>query len=181
MIADWDGRDFPRFVKHLFQRFPHPENFYQRWNDQVPDRVDWSEIRGFWRRELQRFGGEAEFADHWNACRTLTHEFVHCDILRSPKALISRMVPQENAVIWFSNAPFTVYSNWHHSLEQRKQFYENFISQLTNRVPGIFLYGADYTNTSVNCISAREYWKRYQAANHDALCPLPLNRCQIRS
>ncbi|MDH3379437.1 MAG: hypothetical protein OEQ39_21120 [Gammaproteobacteria bacterium] len=181
MLAEWDGHDFPRFVKYLFRLFPHPENFYQLWNDRLPDQVNWSELDGFWQRELQRFGGEETFANHWNACRTLSHDFICCDILGSPETLVARMVPQENAVIWFSNAPFTVYSNWHHTLEQRKQFYDNFINQLATHAPDILLYGADYTNTSVNCISACEYWKRYRSSNHDVLCPLPLNRYQIRS
>jgi hypothetical protein len=181
MLEEWNGRAFPRFVEYLFGRFPHPENFYQLWNDQAPDEVNWAELDAFWQRELQSFGGEKEFANHWNACRTLTHEFVCCDILHSPETLIERMPPQKNAVIWFSNAPFTVYSNWHHTLEQRKRFYENFIGRLADRAPDILLYGADYTNTSVNSISAFEYWKRYRAADHDALCPLPLNRYQIRS
>jgi hypothetical protein len=181
MLAEWDGRNFPRFVKYLFRRHPHPDNFYQLWNDKLPDQIHRSELDSFWQREMQRFGGEEEFAKNWNACRALTHDFICCDILRCPQVLTEQMVPQKNAVIWFSNAPFTVYSNWHHTLEQRKQFYEDFISRLAKRVPDILLYGADYTNTSVNCISAFQYWKRYRAANHDALCPLPLNQYQIRS
>ena len=181
MLAEWDGRDFPGFVKYLFELFPHPETFYQLWSGETPGEVDWSEFARFWHRELERFGGEREFRRHWDAYRNLRHEFIRADIFRSPKALIERIVSEPNAVMWFSNAPFTMYSNWHHTLEQRKQFYDAFIRQLAARNPHMLLYGADYTNTSVNCILASKYWDRYRDSKHDALNPIALNRYQIRS
>jgi hypothetical protein len=181
IIAEWDGRDFPRFVEYLFRIFPHPETFYQLWDGRTPEQVNSSELDEFWHRELQRFGGEKEFANHWNAYRKLSHEFICCDILRSPETLAKHIIPEKDAVIWFSNAPFTVYSNWYHTLEQRKELYDNFIRLLTDHNPEILIYGTDYTNTSVNCISASEYWKIYRDLDQDELRPVPLNRFQIRS
>jgi hypothetical protein len=181
IVSEWNGKDFPRFVKYLFKLFPHPENFYQLWDNRSPDDVNWAELERFWLQELQRFGGRREFTKHWNTYRKLRHKYICCDVLRSPGKLIERMSSEKNAVIWFSNAPFTVYSNWHHTPEQRKQFYDDFISQLATRNPDILIYGADYTNTSVNCISASKYWKQYRDSKHDALNPIALNRYQIRS
>jgi hypothetical protein len=181
IVSEWNGEDFPRFAKYLFELFPHPENFYQLWDNRSPDQVKRDELNKFWLEELHRFGGGRQFTNHWNVYRNLRHEYICCDILRSSEALIKRISLEKNAVIWFSNAPFTVYSNWHHTPEQRKQFYDNFISQLATRNPDILIYGADYTNSSVNCISASKYWKRYRDSKHDALNPVALHRYQIRS
>ncbi len=37
MVDHWDGEDFPEFVDRLFDVFPHPETFYQLWDDLTPD------------------------------------------------------------------------------------------------------------------------------------------------
>ena len=181
LLAEWDGDDFPDFVKYIFNLFPHPDTYYQLWEGQTPDDIDWSRLDKIWQQETERFGGARAFKNHWTQYRKLRHDFICSDILGSPAPLIERITPEPNAVMWFSNAPFTVYSNWHHDLDKRRQLYENFVSQVSARNPSMLLYGADYTNTSVNCISASEYWKRYRQSEHNELCPCPLNKHQIRS
>jgi hypothetical protein len=181
LVTEWDGDDFPRFVRYLFEQFPSPNTYYQLWADRTPSNADWLEFEAFWQRELERFGGRKAFRDHWNEYRKLHHDFIRCDILGFPDELLSRISPEPNAVIWFSNAPFTVYSNWHRTLAERRQAYERWISGLAQRNPAILLYGADDSNTSVNCISASAYWNRYKIVEHDELNPCPLHRFQIWS
>jgi hypothetical protein len=181
LLKEWDGDDFSSFVKYIFKLFPYPATYYQLWAGCTPDDIDWSDVDRLWQREMKRFGGEQAFRDHWREYRKLKHDFIRSDIISSPTPLISRIVPEQNAVMWFSNAPFTVYSNWHHTLDERERSYENFVNQVATRNPDMLLYGADYTNTSVNCISASEYWRRYRDSKHDALCPCSVNRYQIRS
>lgn len=181
LLNEWNGDDFPRFVRYIFQRFPYPETYYQLWAGQTPDDLDWDDLDTLWQRELERFGGAREFKSHWMKYRALQHEFIHVDIFNAPMQLLDRISTGNNAVMWFSNAPFTVYSNWSYTLDERKRLYEDFIGQLAERNPDMLLYGADYTNTSINCITAGEYWKRYRDIEHDSLCPQPLNRYQIRS
>lgn len=181
IVREWDGDDFPHFVKHIFRRFPHPATYYQLWNDCSPDNLDWNDVDKLWQQEIDRFGGSKQFKDHWAQYRTLKHDYIQCDIFGIPSPLLDRIMRERKAVMWFSNAPFTVYSNWRYTLDERKKLYESFISQVAERNPDLLLYGADYTNTSVNGFSASDYWQRYRNFEPNELSPAPLNKHQIRS
>jgi hypothetical protein len=180
MLEDWDGRDFPRFVQRLFERFPYPDTWYHLWRDQTPAEVAAADLEGAWDRELERWGGERAFGRHWNACRTLRHEFVHCDLVADPDLLLERLAPDPGAVIWWSNAFFTVFSNWHYTWDERRVRYESWVSELAKRNPRILIYGSDHNNTNVNWIRAADYWKQYGALPGDELVPRKLQRHEIR-
>jgi len=180
MLESWDGTDHPRFVARLFERFPYPDTWYHLWKDQTPAEVPAADLEQAWIRELARWGGEDAFARHWNAVRSLPHEFVHCDIVGDPGPLLARITPDPGAVIWWSNAFFTVFSNWHYTWEERCARYESWVSQLASRNPELLIYGSDHNNTNVNWIRAGVYWKRYGALAGDELVPRKLSQHEIR-
>ena len=74
----------------LFQRFPHPDTFYQLWDDVTPENVDWKDIEFVWQRELNRWGGPDAMRDHWQAYARLEHEYVCCNLLTDPAPLLTR-------------------------------------------------------------------------------------------
>jgi hypothetical protein len=180
MLESWDGTDHPRFVALLFERFPYPDTWYHLWRDQTPDEVAAKDLEQAWVRELARWGGEDGFARHWNAARALPHDFVHCDVVGDPGPLLERIHPDPGAVIWWSNAFFTVTSNWHYTWEERRLRYETWVSQLASRNPDMLIYGSDHNNTNVNWIRAGVYWKRYGALPGDELVPRKLSQHEIR-
>ena len=91
------------------------------------------------------------------------------------------MIQAESAaVIWWSNAFFTVYGNWFYCLEERQQAYQRWIKQLATRNPQLFLYGSDYTNANVNFFQARDYCQYYFRQGADFLKPLRAYQTQIR-
>jgi hypothetical protein len=180
MLERWDGTDFPRFVGRLFERFPYPDTWYHLWRDQTPKEVAAADLEHAWERELGRWGGERAFSRHWSACSALRHEFVHCDLVGDPSPLLERLAPDPGAVVWWSNAFFTMYSNWHYKWDERRGRYESWVSRLASRNPQILIYGSDHNNTNVNWIRAGEYWKQYGTLPGDELVPRKLLQHEIR-
>ena len=180
LVDQWDGREFPRFVKYLFQKFPHPETFYQLWNNATPNDLNWVDVESIWERELNCWGGSTAFREHWQAYRKLEHEYICCDIMSDPSALLSKVGHQPHAIVWWSNAFFTMYGNWLYSIEQRKQAYDHWIEQLASRNPDLDLFGSDYNNTSVNFVQAADYWDQYRQSGVDCLTPFKRQRTEIR-
>ena len=97
-----------------------------------------------------------------------------------PSALLSMIDTEPNAIIWWSNAFFTMYGNWFYTIEQRKQAYDHWIEQIANNNPHLYLFGSDYNNISVNFVQAAEYWERYCRSGSDCLKPFKLQQTEIR-
>jgi hypothetical protein len=180
LVENWDGEDFPKFVRHLFDVYPHPETFYQLWDGLTPNDVDSSDIERMWQRELERWGTAELFRDHWHSYVQLQHEYVDCNLMTDPSPLLEQIVAEPSAIVWWSNAFFTVYGNWFYSLGQRKQVYENWIGQLAQRNPDLHLFGSDYNNVNVNATGAGEYWDAYQRASSSELNPCRLSKTEMR-
>jgi len=180
MIEQWDGDDFPHFIGRLFKRFPTPETYYQLWKDLTPNSLENKDLERQWQHELERWGGETVFRDHWSAYRTLSHEFVGCDVLTNSQPLLSRINDEEGAIIWWSNAFFTMYGNWFYSLDQRQSFYEAWIESLATINPRLHCFGSDYNNSNVNCIQAGSCWDRYRQLDVSSLTPCRLCETEIR-
>jgi hypothetical protein len=180
MVDHWDGNDFPKFVDRLFDGFPYPETFYQLWDGLTPENVEPRDIQRMWQRELERWGTAQSFREHWQAYRKLPHEFVCCNVLTDPSPLYDQFVRESSAVIWWSNAFFTVYGNWFYTLDERRQMYENWIRQIAERNPDLLLFGSDHNNVNVNSLGALEYWEAYQLSGSSNLIPCRLAKTEIR-
>lgn len=179
-IESWDGRDLAGFFRRVFDRFPYPETYYHLWRDLAPDELAPGDLESAGSAEVERWGGEEAFAQHWAAYRELHHEFVHCDMVGEPGPLLERVEADPRAVIWWSNAFFTVCSNWYHPWTERRARYERWISELARRNPELLCYGSDHNNTNVNWIRAGEYWRRYAEIPGGDLVPRKLQQHEIR-
>jgi hypothetical protein len=177
---EWDGEDYTGFVKYILKKFPHPETFYQLWAEASPENLNWQEVDRLWQDELARWGGEKVFKAHWQRYRELKPEFFTCDILTEQPRLVQQIDTRPNSVIWWSNAFFTVYSNWTYSIEERQQIYKQWIKRLAERNPEVFIYGADCNNTSVNFVQAEAYATAYSQFERNDLNPHKQHRHEIR-
>ncbi len=180
IVEQWDGEDFPHFIRYLFKTFPPLDTFYQLWTAATPDAIGWATVERLWEREITRLGGERAFREHWRRYRELRHEYIHCDVLAAPERLLARIWKEPSAVIWFSNAPFTVYSNWRYSLDERKAMYDRWMERLAALNPEMLLYGSDYNNSNVNCVSAGEYWELYRNEDRGPLDPCNIHQHEVR-
>jgi hypothetical protein len=169
MIRDWDGRDFPGFLRRNLDRSLPGAVHYYLWPGTSFDNIDRLELDRLWRIELSRWGGGDAFAGHWSRYRTLPHEFLTCDILANQEALLHRIEDSASAVIWWSNAFCTTYSAWHYTLEEKRAMYERWIRGLGDQAPHLVVYGSDHSNSSVNAITAGEYRERYFQGDGDPL------------
>jgi hypothetical protein len=163
LLAEWDGRRYPDFLRSVFQKMPSSCTHYFLWPGATPDNLDWVEMDRLWAAECARWGGENEIAAHWLRYRELNHEFLRCNILTGHDELLKRIGDEPGSVIWWSNTFCTIFSAYHYTLEEKREFYDSWIAKLAAKAPGILLYGSDHSNSPVNCIGAAEYWKLYQA------------------
>ena len=179
-LREWDGDDLPRYLRAAFREMP-ADTFFQLWADCSPADVAAADLAEVWRAETDRWGGERAFQEHWNRCRSLRHEFVYCDLLEDPRPLLDRVQSERSAVIWWSNAFSTIYSNWFLTIDERRRHYLTWIEGLAARAPSLLLYGADHINSSVNSIRADEYDVLFARNCSDALNPGQFHRLQIRN
>ena len=168
---EWNGEDYPEFLRYLFTKLKPGEVFYQLWGGFSPQDMAWDTVGDAWTREITRWGGESVIKEHWLRARQLRVDYVLCNILEDQRPLLNQMDNRPNSVIWWSNVFFTFYSNWFHSIDERGAIYERFIRDLTQRSPNTFVYGNDYNNIAVNAIRAGDYAKAYFATEENCLEP----------
>lgn len=180
LLAEWDGADYPAFLRRLFHRLPSSRAFYLLWDGATPEDLDWDDVEARWRQEIDRWGGESVLRAHWARYRRLRHEMVPCDLLQGGAPLLPRLANEPSAAIWWSNAFFTVYGNWLLDARRRQAIYGRWIEELARRAPRLLLYGASSDNVSVNAVRAAEYWSWYREHAGDELAPGRLQGVEIR-
>jgi hypothetical protein len=180
MIEEWDGIDFPKFIKHLFQKFPYPETYYHLWRDIIPANVDWNDMDKYWEVETARWGGPDVLQAHWEKYSQIEHQFVEASIYDHQDLILDAMDGKPNSIIWWSNAFFTMYSNWHFNFEERRERYHKWIEKLAQQHPSLFIYGSDYNNISVNHLRASQYLQRISESENSYLDPEKWSAMEIR-
>lgn len=180
LLERWDGRDYPSFLTRLFRDLPPGEAHYCLWEGATPENLDWEAVEQRWRAELDAWGGESVLARHWDRYRRLPHSFVHGDLLADRGPLLAQIEDKPTAAIWWSNAFFSVMSNWFHTATERREIYRRFLGELAARAPRLLLYGASSDNVAVNGVRAAEYHDWYREAGGDELEPGVLQRCALR-
>ena len=180
IVSEWDGEDFPQFVRYLMKKFPSDDVFYQLWANLGPDEIAWDDLQQLWLDEIEKWGGASVFKTHWDAYRNLRHEFIPCNLFKDQTSLLAAIDNRPGSAIWWSNAFFTVYSNWMHTADERKEIYDNWLAKLADRNPDIYLYGSDYNNINVNHIRIGEYLERYSTECRGYLKPCKLYKHELR-
>jgi hypothetical protein len=168
---EWNGEDYPEFLRYLFKKIEPGKAFYQLWGGFSPEDMGWDKVREAWTREIARWGGEAVIKENWRRAKDLRVEYALCNILEDQGPLVEQLDNHGNSVIWWSNVFFTFYSNWFHSIDERRAIYERFIRSLAERSPNILMYGNDYNNIPVNSLRAAEYSSVYFQTDENYLEP----------
>ena len=84
-------------------------------------------------------------------------------------------MPSENAVGVAPEVP-TCFVDWRVGSDHLPC---RSVLALASANPDLLLYGADFNNSSVNYVHAKEYWKRYRLGDSGELTPLGLGRYEI--
>jgi len=144
------------------------------------ENIDLGRRPSTWNNELDRWGGADAFHRHWSHYRRLHHDYVECNLLTQQPLVLEHLGRRPGEVIWWSNAFFTIYSNWLYTIAERRELYTTWIDRLAARAPSLWLYGADFMNISVNHLTAAEY-RDILADAYDELDPVRAGAMQIRS
>ena len=115
---EWNGEDYPEFLRYLFTKLKPGEVFYQLWGGFSPQDMAWDTMQDAWTREIARWGGESVIREHWRRAKQLRVDYVLCNVLEDQGPLLREMDNRPSSVIWWSNVFFTFYSNWFHSIDQ---------------------------------------------------------------
>lgn len=176
----WDGKDYPAFLRYLFEKLPSGEAYYCLWDGLAPENLDWDDIETRWHEELDAWGGETALSDHWRRFKRVSVDYVHCNLLTEPERLLEHMRDEPSSVIWWSNAFFSVYSNWYYTARERRDIYRRWIEAVSRRAPRLYCYGSDSNNISVNFVQAEAYWHWYRREDSNELEPRKLHRHELR-
>jgi hypothetical protein len=156
LVEEWDGTDFPGFVERISGRVP--DAFYQLWGNlwaTRPGSLDMEMVRGIWEKELQIWGGEAAFQEHWVRYREIPHQFVDCDLFAASRGLLESMETGPREVLWWSNAFHSVNCVWFYPREERHRIYRKWLADAAAVNPELLLYGTDVDNLNLGGIRIR--------------------------
>ena len=88
---EWNGEDYPEFLRYLFTKIKPGEAFYQLWGGFSPQDMAWDTVREAWTREISRWGGEAVIKEHWRRAKQLRVDYVLCNILEDQEPIAPQL------------------------------------------------------------------------------------------
>lgn len=180
---DWNGADYPSFLRRLLRRLPPSEAHYLLWQGTDPERPDWDLIEARWQQEVDAWGGGDILQEHWRMFRKMKLDYVHCDLLRHRERLIGKIADEPGSLIWWSNVFLTVHSIWNYPAAHRQRIYEAWIRRLAEKAPQLNVIGADCNNLSISGITAGQYadWLKRSSGNPlDIRVPRAPGRIEMR-
>ena len=146
LLEEWDGRDYPKFLKKIKQKYSINETHGHSTEGKSYDEL--------WKRELLAWGNEEILYEHWKRYKKLKHKFIHCDLLDNPEKIINTIDKTEGSYIWWSNAFHTVTAHYTRSLEDLKNHYNNnWVKELENKNSNLICFGTDIINNKLRNVN----------------------------
>ena len=153
LIKEWNGEDYPRFLDYAQRRY--------RIDETGGNETQHLSRQELWERELKWWGSEKAIKEHWDRYKNLKHSFIHMDVCENPEKLTSMITPEEDSVIWWSNAFHTVGAQYLRGLKGVKTCYETWLKQLEEKNPYIWILGKDYLDRPVEGDRLKDYMYAY--------------------
>ena len=155
LIKEWDGEDYPSFLNYAQRKY--------NINETGGNETQHLSREALWKREIEWWGSEKAIKDHWDRYKKLQHVYIHCDICENPDRITSLISPNENSVIWWSNAFHTVGAQYFRGLKGVKTCYETWLSQLEEKNPNLWILGKDYLDRPVEGEQLKDYIYAYHS------------------
>jgi len=153
LIKEWNGEDYPRFLDYAQRKY--------RIDETGGNETQHLSRQELWERELKWWGSEKAIKEHWDRYKNLKHSFIHMDVCENPEKLTSMITPEEDSVIWWSNAFHTVGAQYLRGLKGVKTCYETWLKQLEEKNPYIWILGKDYLDRPVEGDRLKDYMYAY--------------------
>ena len=157
LVTEWDGEDYPKFLDYAQKKF--------KINETGGNETQHLSRKELWERELQWWGSEKILKEHWDRYKQLPHKYIHCDICVTPEKLTSTITPEENSVIWWSNAFHTVGAQYLRGVSGVKSCYESWLKQINDKNPNIWILGKDYLDRPIEGDKLKDYMSAYSSKN----------------
>ncbi len=155
LVTEWDGEDYPKFLDYAQKKY--------RINETGGNETQHLSRKELWERELEWWGSEKAIKEHWDRYKQLPHKFIHCDICSNPEKITSTITPNDNSVIWWSNAFHTVGAQYLRGLSGVKSCYDSWLEQINYKNPNIWILGKDYLDQPAEGARLKDYISAYNS------------------
>ena len=153
LIKEWNGEDYPRFLEYAQRKY--------RIDETGGNETQHLSRKQLWEREVSWWGSEKEIKEHWDRYKTLKHSFIPMDVCENPEKVTSLVTSEEESVIWWSNAFHTIGAQYMRGISGVKICYENWINQLNDKNPNMWILGKDYLDRPVEGKRLKDYLDAY--------------------
>ena len=153
LVTEWDGEDYPAFLDYAQKKY--------RIDETGGNETQNLSRKKLWEREIAWWGSEKIIKEHWEKYRSLKHTYIHTDICVNPEKVTKLITPEENSVIWWSNAFHTVGAQYLRGLSGVKNCYEDWIKQIDEKNPDIWILGKDYLDRPIEGNRLKDYLYAY--------------------
>jgi len=154
LLTHWDGEDYPGFLSWAEQKYSI--------NETKGAETETNTRQGLWEREISWWGNEKAIKEHWDRYKKLKHDFIHVDICENPEYVTSQITPDDNSVIWWSNAFHTVNAQYLRGLQGVTDCYNKWLEQIANKNDSLYIFGKDYLDKPVEGGTLKEYLNGYR-------------------
>ena len=130
---NWDGNDFPRFLKNQDEEFKSCFKYIHK-------DIDTNQKKLF-----DDFGGEDQFKKLWAKFKLCKAEFVTCD-LYDPiqfESLLARVPEKSTPFVYYSNIFSTDFTLIHRTAESVEKYRGEMIDYLRKQYPTSITHGTD--------------------------------------
>jgi hypothetical protein len=149
LLQNWNGEDYPKFLRWAKSKY--------QINETGGIKTEHETYEDLWQREIAWWGSEKAIKDHWDRYKKLKHSYIHLDVCVTPEKLTSIVTPEESSVIWWSNAFHTVGAHYLRGLQGVTDCYNEWINQLNNKNPNLWILGKDYLDRPIEGDTLKEY------------------------
>lgn len=149
LLQQWDGEDYVSFINWALAKYQFNETGGVETEHMTKEKL--------WQREVDWWGSEKAIKEHWLEYKKLKHSFIHVDICETPEKVTSKITPEKDSLIWWSNAFHTVNAQYVRGLSGVKQCYETWIDQIKRQNPDIWILGKDYLDRPAEGTVVKDY------------------------
>ena len=154
LLREWDGSDYPRFLKYAIDKY----------KISITGGVETQGLNDaeLWAREVKIWGGEEAIKENWKRYRQLKHTLVHVDICDNPEKITQHVTPDEDSIIWWSNAFHTVNAHYVRGLQGVTNCYNKWLDLLEKQNENLYILGKDFLDRPIEGSTLKEYLNEYR-------------------
>ena len=149
LLQHWDGENYPEFLNWAKNKWAINETAGRLTENET--------YQDLWQNEIKWWKSEQNIKEHWQAYKKLKHTFIHTDICKTPEKITSQITGKDTELIWWSNVFHTVNAHYVRGLQGVKNCYNEWLTQINNKNPNIYIMGKDYLNRPVEGGTLKEY------------------------